>query len=232
MIYFTADLHLNHENIIKYCNRPFNSVEEMNKTIIDNINTTVGQNDTLYILGDFCWGKRFETACDFLEKIECRNVKLLYGNHDQCIHLLNYKIDDYVKDYVRDPNSESMPLLSNYEWDIIDRIERRVEILGHYYELRLSNDHSKNLILMHYPMSEWNQSHRGSIQLYGHCHGKHPDPINKLQMDVGIDCWNFMPVSLDQVYNKIEYIKSLNHSFNIIESIINKIKGESENNGT
>ena len=50
MIYFTSDLHLNHARIIELANRPFGSVEEMNDTIIGNINDTVGADDTLWVL--------------------------------------------------------------------------------------------------------------------------------------------------------------------------------------
>lgn len=52
-IYFTSDLHLGHDNIIRFCNRPFSSVEEMNDRIIQNYNSIVHKNDLVYILGDF-----------------------------------------------------------------------------------------------------------------------------------------------------------------------------------
>jgi calcineurin-like phosphoesterase family protein len=62
MIFVTADLHLNHCNIIKYCNRPFKTVEEMNKTLINNWNSKVTKEDVVFHLGDFCFGpyKEFE----------------------------------------------------------------------------------------------------------------------------------------------------------------------------
>ena len=52
MLYFTADLHLGHANIIRHCGRPFASVEDMDRCLIDNWNRRVRPEDTVYILGD------------------------------------------------------------------------------------------------------------------------------------------------------------------------------------
>ena len=54
--WFTSDFHFGHFNIIRYCNRPFESTEEMDAHIADRMNAHVKQNDTLYFLGDFCMG--------------------------------------------------------------------------------------------------------------------------------------------------------------------------------
>lgn len=54
--YFTSDTHFYHGNIIRFCNRPFEDVEMMNETIISNWNNTVGLDDTVFHLGDFCLG--------------------------------------------------------------------------------------------------------------------------------------------------------------------------------
>ena len=53
MIYFTADLHFYHENVISHASRPFSSVEEMNEALIRNWNKIVKPTDEIYILGDF-----------------------------------------------------------------------------------------------------------------------------------------------------------------------------------
>ena len=79
-IFFTSDTHFWHENILKFCNRPFSSIEEMNDTIINNWNSVVKENDIVFHLGDFC----FCGSDKFKELIEKLNGKiyLILGNHD------------------------------------------------------------------------------------------------------------------------------------------------------
>lgn len=56
MIWFTSDQHWDHANVIKYCNRPFESVEEMNDVMITRWNEVVRPKDIVYHLGDFTLG--------------------------------------------------------------------------------------------------------------------------------------------------------------------------------
>jgi calcineurin-like phosphoesterase family protein len=55
------------------------------------------------------------------------------------------------------------------------------------------------ITLCHYAMRTWSGSHRGSWMLYGHSHGMLPEMDTLLSFDVGVDCWNFTPVSIEQV---------------------------------
>lgn len=82
MIYFTSDLHLGHNNILKFTGRPYDSMEEMNRELIRNINFRVTKNDWLYILGDVSHHILPEQTNQLLARINGRKV-LVRGNHDK-----------------------------------------------------------------------------------------------------------------------------------------------------
>lgn len=86
MVYFTADLHLGHNNIIKTCNRPFSSVDEMDDILIENWNKKVKGNDTVYIVGDLIW-KGIDPK-PYLDRLKGKKI-LVRGNHDSRIGLIN-----------------------------------------------------------------------------------------------------------------------------------------------
>ena len=92
MIYFTSDLHFDHANIIKLCNRPFNSVQEMNESIIYNWNNKVNFSDMVYILGDITMNKDPEVARKYIERLNGSKV-LIQGNHDYFVK--NYRARRY-----------------------------------------------------------------------------------------------------------------------------------------
>lgn len=80
-IFVCSDTHFNHANIIRYCNRPYSSVPDMNKNLIDNWNSVVGKDDTVYFLGDFCLGKK-DDVITFGRKLNGHKI-LVMGNHDR-----------------------------------------------------------------------------------------------------------------------------------------------------
>lgn len=92
-IYVTSDHHFGHKQIIEYCNRPFDSVDEMNNVMIRRWNDTVKKNDVVYHLGDFALGsKKFKE--DTLHKLNGKKI-LVRGNHDKTIaHCLSIGFDE------------------------------------------------------------------------------------------------------------------------------------------
>ena len=79
-IYFIADPHFYHNNIIHYCDRPFSSIEEMNDTLIKNWNSVVDEDDYVYLLGDFGLGTKNELI-SIGNKLNGHKT-LILGNHD------------------------------------------------------------------------------------------------------------------------------------------------------
>lgn len=86
-IYLISDTHFGHANIIRYANRPFKTVEEMNKHMIDAWNSTVSADDTVYHLGDVCMHAEF---LPIIDSLNAGKKVLILGNHDQA------PISDYL----------------------------------------------------------------------------------------------------------------------------------------
>lgn len=82
-VFFTADEHYGHKNIIKYTGRPFSSVEEMDEAMIKNHNEVVGKGDTVFHLGDFCPFKTLEDVNRvYMPRLNGAHIFLM-GSHDQ-----------------------------------------------------------------------------------------------------------------------------------------------------
>lgn len=83
-MWFTADTHAYHRNIIKYCDRPYDDEVEMTVALASNINDLVDKNDVLWHLGDWSFGG-YDQIKMFRDMIECQTVNLVLGNHDKRI---------------------------------------------------------------------------------------------------------------------------------------------------
>lgn len=189
MHYVTSDTHFGHGNIIKYCHRPFlapvdkeefdrlggvwnngdwkgdsaskwrispDSIKMMDDHLISQINKHVRETDVLWFLGDWCFARKdvyFETAKRYRERIACKTINFIYGNHDH---------------------------------------GRIAELFNESYRLHSLYVDGRFFVLCHYAMAIWEDSHRGSICLYGHSHAGVEDYLNKAMpgrksMDVGVD---------------------------------------------
>ena len=80
MNYFVSDLHMGHENVLAFDNRPFKTIEDHDKTIINNWNDTVELDDDVCLLGDISWHNATKTI-EIFKQLN-GNIHLIKGNHD------------------------------------------------------------------------------------------------------------------------------------------------------
>ena len=152
----------------------------MNQSLIDNWNSRVKKRDEIYILGDFLYRGTGIDANNILYRLKGRKY-LITGNHDR-----------YLED------SQFIP--EAFEW---------------IKDYHIMQHHGIKIVLFHFPMLSWYKSHRGSIHLYGHVHNsgiKNPEYGEKLRMlgpqaiNVGVDVNNFSPVSINEIFNRVDGI--------------------------
>ena len=79
MIYFTADMHLGCDKLVENTRPMYNSCEEHDDLVMDALNRTVGRDDRLVIIGDFCK----EKPGRYRPHIRCKNIMFVLGNHDK-----------------------------------------------------------------------------------------------------------------------------------------------------
>ena len=141
MNYFISDLHFGHFNIIRYDNRPFNSVDEMDKILIDNWNSVISDNDTVYILGDISWYNEEKTVQIF-QQLKGKKI-LIKGNHDKVVSGSNiYKCFDGVYDYYELHLDKNKVVMIHYPipcW--IGQFRDTIHLYGHVH-----NSHQWNIM--------------------------------------------------------------------------------------
>jgi calcineurin-like phosphoesterase family protein len=196
-LWFTSDTHYSHNNICRGISnwitndesniemtRDFETLEQMNDTIVNNINHSVGENDWLVHLGDWSFGG-FDRIQEFREKINCKNIVLILGNHDH--HIQSNK----------------------------GQIRKLFTHVANYEELRVTqkNKPSTTLVLCHYPIISWNGQHHGTRMLHGHQHLKGDRRITQVdRMDVGI-CGSpeFRPYHIEEIIQELDAYKIVNN---------------------
>ena len=162
-VWFTSDTHFGHKAIIRFCKRPFSSVEDMDETLIQRWNQRVKPGDVVWHLGDFAFHKSKEQLITLFNRLNGDKC-LITGNHD---------------------NTDTRRLL----W-------------ANTKALTTLNIDSAPVVLCHYGMRVWDRSHHGSLHLYGHSHNKLPGDNQSL--DVGVDCWDFRPVNIDEIRARLK----------------------------
>lgn len=187
-LFFTSDTHYSHTNICRPLTnwvgvnnglRDFETIEEMNNILVGNINEMVSEDDILFHLGDWSFGG-FGNIAEFRERINCKNVHLILGNHDEHIQKNKNKVqsifssvNNYLVLDIKKPSNEGFIEQTKYK-----------------------------IILFHFPISSWDDLHKGSIHLHGHIHSKSQNKIGVGRlMDVGVDGNEFYPYEFNDVVN-------------------------------
>lgn len=195
-VFFTSDTHYNHTNICRGVSRwrdkngkipinqtrDFDNLGKMNSAIVNNINKYVGEDDILFHMGDWSFGG-FESIKEFRDRISCKNIHLILGNHDH--HIENNK----------------------------DGISNIFTSVSQYQMLNIKIENKKyNFILFHYPICSWHDMNSGRILLHGHVHLPNRYKIGQgKSIDVGVDGNNLKPYELNEIIKLMEKqpIKSL-----------------------
>lgn len=144
-IFVTSDTHFGEEAICRRFGRGFATVEAMNDRLLEEINDAVGPDDVLLHLGDFVGdvkSSRSQIAESIRDRIQCRRIILIRGNHD--------------------PRSKER----------FDRLFDSVhDILSFKLDSETPAASPVRLVFSHYPLRVWQGRHDGSLHLYGHSHG-------------------------------------------------------------
>ena len=178
-VWFTSDTHFGHKNIIKLTHRPFNSVEEMDSTLINNWNSVVQPNDLVFHLGDFAYAnpKRWKALVQSLNG----QIHLIIGNHDELRYPGHEVFDSFFEVY----NQLTL------------KIDDKTVYLNHYPFLCYGGTYSKEPVYQLY----------GHVHSGPKCTGLDKDRLKyafPYQYDVGVDNNNYFPISWQDVVSKIK----------------------------
>jgi calcineurin-like phosphoesterase family protein len=111
MIFYIADMHLGHRNILRFDNRPFETVEEMEETIIHNWNGRVTEEDIVYVLGDAFW-KSEKDSVRLIQRLN-GHKHLIQGNHDRVHGRLRFYWES-IEHYAEIKDGNTLIILSHY----------------------------------------------------------------------------------------------------------------------
>lgn len=190
MRWFTSDQHFGHANIIRYCDRPFDSTDDMDSDIVERYNGLVAADDDVWWLGDVAMGDAQQTLRNVAR---CNGVKrLVVGNHDRVFHR---------------PQSNRRP---ESEWDALYREVGFASIEHTPSSITLANGLS--VVMCHFPyrgdshdedrFDALRPADQGRWLLHGHVHEKWRQQGR--QINVGVDAWGGQPVSEAQICELID----------------------------
>jgi calcineurin-like phosphoesterase family protein len=217
-IYFTSDTHYHHKNICRgtsqwdrfgegsshQSTRDFATLEEMNQAIVDGINNKVGADDILYHLGDWSFGG-LEQIWNFRKQINCKNIHLIFGNHDHHIeNNKNIEIHNTLDEHTlyNSYNSRSAAFYAVKDKNILAAVRGLFASTQYVKTIKAG---STSIFMSHFAHRVWDKSHHGRIHLYGHSHASLEHEEWGKSLDVGVDNYyrlygKYEPFSLAQIW--------------------------------
>ena len=184
--WFTADTHFGHANIIKYCDRPFDSVESMRSGLVRRWNEVVAADDRVLVLGDFALG-RLDDSLGVLADLN-GTKDLIVGNHDR----------PFDPDPRRRANWTARYLAAGFRSVLSGTVGftlggRYPVLLGHFPYV--GDSHGPDRYADQRPFDG------GLPILHGHVHTSWQ--LNGRQLNVGVDVNDYTPISEDEVISTL-----------------------------
>lgn len=198
MRWFTSDWHVGHTNIIKYCDRPFGSTQDMDDFLINHANWLLTADDELWVLGDLAFGPIEQTLTRYQELAP--RLVLVTGNHDRPHPSYNSKHDkeEWLAKY-RALTGAAEIINGNTIITLHDGTRAHV---SHFP--RIAEDHTPSRIDQFTP---YRPASDGLPVIHGHTHGLWRQ--NQDHVDVGIDAWGGQLVSEDTLVRLLREPKDL-----------------------
>jgi len=133
-VYYTGDSHYFHKNIIEYCNRPFENVEQMNETMVERWNEVVKKEDMVYHVGDFGLGS-YDKLKEIFDRLNGRKI-IVRGNHDRSrTSLLKMGWEVHTQPFVlRGMIITHNPIVDTHRWTIQSSYTNTTNICGHVHD--------------------------------------------------------------------------------------------------
>lgn len=209
--WFTADLHLGHKRIIELCDRPFATVAEMDAAIVERWNERVDPDDTVFVLGDFAKGDVTESL-PLVRTLHGRKV-LVAGNHDPCFH--------GFKGHAPGPADLARWVAAYRDAGFSSVVTGRAMLkrAGRPVAVSLRPEFGADPValvhLSHFPRTGESMPGRadrypqyrprlkaGAWLIHGHVHNAWT--VNGRQVNVGVDVWDFAPVSSETLISIVQ----------------------------
>jgi len=181
-LFFTSDTHFNHKAIIGFCNRPWKSIEEHDQALIENWNSVVSPDDTVFHLGDFVFGG-FPKWKEIVEQLN-GHIYLIRGNHDD--KQMTAGIQTLFEDCL-------------YQARIL--VDGRTVYLNHFPFLCFGHGDPK-IYKDSYSIQLFGHIHSGPNSTSADV--SRSSILYPTQYDVGVDNNNYCPISWKEVNEKIQ----------------------------